>query len=90
THQIRVHMAHIKYPIVGDPLYGGPLKLPKGATDELVAVLRGFRRQALHAEVLEFAHPSSGEAVRVSAPIPPDMQALLAALRADTAAFNRK
>jgi len=90
THQIRVHMAHIKYPIVGDPLYGGPLKLPKGATDELIAVLRGFRRQALHAEVLEFAHPSSGEAVRVSAPIPPDMQALLAALRADTAAFNRR
>ena len=90
THQIRVHMAHIKYPIVGDPLYGGPLKLPKGATDELVAALRGFRRQALHAEVLEFAHPSSGEAVRVCAPVPPDMQALLAALRADTAAFNRR
>ncbi len=86
THQIRVHMSHLKYPIIGDPLYGGPLKLPKGATEELVAQLRGFRRQALHAEVLEFMHPVSGEPVRVSAPVPADMVALLAALRADTAA----
>jgi len=86
THQIRVHMSHLKYPIIGDPLYGGPLKLPKGATDELVAQLRGFRRQALHAEVLEFRHPASGEPVRVSAPVPADMVALLAALRADTVA----
>jgi 23S rRNA pseudouridine1911/1915/1917 synthase len=86
THQIRVHMSHLRYPIIGDPLYGGPLKLPKGATDELVAQLRGFRRQALHAEVLEFKHPVSGEPVRVSAPVPADMVALLAALRTDTAA----
>ncbi|WP_017910376.1 23S rRNA pseudouridine(1911/1915/1917) synthase RluD, partial [Xanthomonas sp. SHU 199] len=49
THQIRVHMAHLKHPIVGDPLYGGPLKLPKGASEELIAELRGFKRQALHA-----------------------------------------
>ena len=90
THQIRVHMAHLKYPIIGDPLYGGPLKLPKGATEELVAQLRGFRRQALHAEVLEFRHPASGEPVRVSAPVPADMVALLAALRADTAAHKSK
>jgi 23S rRNA pseudouridine1911/1915/1917 synthase len=89
THQIRVHMAHIKYPIVGDPLYGGPLRLPKGASDELVAVLRGFRRQALHAETLEFAHPVSGEPVRVTAPVPADMVALLAALRADTQAQRK-
>ncbi|KAF1726520.1 23S rRNA pseudouridine(1911/1915/1917) synthase RluD [Pseudoxanthomonas japonensis] len=86
THQIRVHMAHIKYPIVGDPLYGGPLRLPKGASDELIAVLRSFRRQALHAETLEFAHPVSGEPVRVTAPVPADMVALLAALRADSQA----
>ena len=89
THQIRVHMAHIKYPIVGDPLYGGPLRLPKGASDELIAVLRGFRRQALHAETLEFAHPVSGEPVRVTAPVPADMLALLAALRADTQAQRK-
>ncbi len=86
THQIRVHMSHLKYPIIGDPLYGGPLKLPKGATEELVAQLRGFRRQALHAEVLEFKHPASGEPVRVSAPVPADIVGLLATLRADTAA----
>nr|WP_295380605.1 23S rRNA pseudouridine(1911/1915/1917) synthase RluD [Pseudoxanthomonas sp.] len=86
THQIRVHMAHIRYPIVGDPLYGGPLKLPKGASEELVAVLRGFRRQALHAETLEFRHPISGEPVRVSAPVPADMLELMAALRADAQA----
>src|SRR6476659_5026229 len=86
THQIRVHMAHLKHPIVGDPLYGGPLKLPRGATPELVDALRGFRRQALHAEVLEFAHPITGEPVRCSAPIPDDMRHLLQALRDDARA----
>nr|MDQ3038923.1 RNA pseudouridine synthase [Pseudomonadota bacterium] len=86
THQIRVHMAHIKYPIIGDPLYGGPLKLPKGASDGLIAALRGFKRQALHAEVLEFTHPSSNEVISVRAPLPADMQQLLAALRADAKA----
>jgi 23S rRNA pseudouridine1911/1915/1917 synthase len=86
THQIRVHMAHLKHAILGDPLYGGPLKLPKGASDELVALLRGFRRQALHAETLEFMHPSTGEPVRCTAPVPEDMQALLRGLREDGAA----
>lgn len=86
THQIRVHMAHLRNPILGDPLYGGALKLPKGASDEMIAMLRGFRRQALHAEMLEFKHPVSGEAVRCTAPLPDDMQALLKTLRADSAA----
>ena len=86
THQIRVHMAHLKHPIIGDPLYGGALKLPKGATEDLVAVLRGFKRQALHAETLEFTHPVSGEPVRATAPVPADLKRLLDALRADTAA----
>ena len=85
THQIRVHMAHLKHPILGDPLYGGPLKLPRGASPELIEALRGFRRQALHAEVLEFAHPLTAEPVRCSAPIPADMRHLLQALREDTA-----
>jgi 23S rRNA pseudouridine1911/1915/1917 synthase len=84
THQIRVHMAHIKHPIIGDPLYGGPLKLPKGATTALVESLRGFKRQALHAETLEFIHPISGEPIRCSTPMPADMQALVATLRDDT------
>jgi 23S rRNA pseudouridine1911/1915/1917 synthase len=86
THQIRVHMAHLKHPIVGDPLYGGSFKLPKGASDDLIAALRGFKRQALHAEVLEFAHPASGEPIRCSAPVPEDMQQLMKLLRADAAA----
>lgn len=88
THQIRVHMAHIKYPIVGDPQYGGPLKLPKGASEQLIAALRGFKRQALHAETLEFAHPSTGEPLRVSAPVPADMQELMRLLREDVAAHK--
>ncbi|MFC0679879.1 23S rRNA pseudouridine(1911/1915/1917) synthase RluD [Lysobacter korlensis] len=86
THQIRVHMQHLKHPIVGDPLYGGPLKLPRGATPELIESLRGFRRQALHAETLEFAHPVSGDPVRCTAPVPDDMQQLVAVLRADSRA----
>jgi len=86
THQIRVHMAHLKHPIVGDPLYGGPLRLPKGASDGLVEALRGFRRQALHAESLAFAHPATGEPVRCEAPVPDDLQALVAALRDDAKA----
>ena len=86
THQIRVHMNHLKHPIVGDPLYGGSFKLPKGASDDFIAALRGFKRQALHAEVLEFAHPVSGEPIRCTAPIPADMQQLMKLLREDAAA----
>ena len=86
THQIRVHMAHLKHPILGDPLYGGALKLPKGASEELIEVLRGFKRQALHAETLEFVHPASAEPVRCTAPIPADMQQLLRVLREDAQA----
>ena len=88
THQIRVHMAHVKHPIVGDPLYGGSYKQPKGATPELAEALRGFRRQALHAEHLTFRHPVTGADVATHSPVPADMLALLAALRADTAAYK--
>lgn len=89
THQIRVHMAHVKHPLVGDPQYGGLLKLPKGATPELVEALRSFRRQALHAEKLEFAHPRSGKSIAVEAERPADMEGLLAALRADVREHGR-
>jgi 23S rRNA pseudouridine1911/1915/1917 synthase len=85
THQIRVHLTHIGHPLVGDPLYGGGLKLPKGASAELVAVLRGFRRQALHAEKLSFVHPATGEALSFGAERPADQLALIEALRADLA-----
>ena len=60
------------------------MRLPKGATAGLVAALRGFRRQALHAESLEFVHPASGETVRCDAGVPDDLQALLGALRDDS------
>jgi 23S rRNA pseudouridine1911/1915/1917 synthase len=83
THQIRVHMAHIRYPLVGDPLYGGRLKLPRGAGEMLVETLRRFRRQALHAMRLSLLHPLSGEQLSWEAPLPEDMQGLLAALEAD-------
>lgn len=86
THQIRVHMQHLKHPIVGDPLYGGSLRLPKGASDDLNAALRRLRRQALHAEMLEFRHPVTGEPVRCSAPVPDDMVQLMRLLRGDAAA----
>ena len=84
THQIRVHMAHAKHPLVGDTQYGGGMKLPKGATAELVETLREFKRQALHAEKLEFEHPVSGEVVSVTVKAPADFAALVSALREDT------
>ncbi len=83
THQIRVHLAHIRHGLVGDPTYGTGLKQPRGATPELVEALHAFRRQALHAERLEFLHPASGEPVVVEAARPADMQRLVEALRAD-------
>ncbi len=85
THQIRVHMAHVRHPLIGDPLYGGALRLPRGANEELVEGLRGFRRQALHAESLAFAHPATGETCAFQSDLPEDMVALLALLRQDTA-----
>jgi 23S rRNA pseudouridine1911/1915/1917 synthase len=83
THQIRVHMAHIRYPIVGDRVYGGRLSLPKGASPQLIESLREFRRQALHAASLAFAHPVSEKPIRCEAPLPADMQALLRVLAED-------
>lgn len=85
THQIRVHMAYVHFPLVGDPVYGGRLKLPKGCSSELAEVLRQFRRQALHAARLGLTHPHSGESLVWEAALPADMQGLLAALRADMA-----
>jgi 23S rRNA pseudouridine1911/1915/1917 synthase len=83
THQIRVHMAHIKYPLVGDRVYGGRLLLPKGATPELIEALRGFGRQALHAARLAFEHPVTGKRVEAVAPTPADIKSLLKALADD-------
>lgn len=80
THQIRVHMAHIHYALVGDPVYGR-LRLPAGAGAALTEALRGFRRQALHATRLALVHPETGEHCQWESPMPDDMQALVQALR---------
>lgn len=85
THQIRVHMTHIRYPLVGDPVYSGRLKLPAGATPALREAIQGFRRQALHARKLGLIHPTSGEYMEFESPLPADFEALLASLRADVA-----
>ncbi len=84
THQIRVHMAHIRHPVVGDPVYGGRLRLAAGAPDPLHRALRAFRRQALHAERLTLAHPHGGQTMSWRAPPPRDMQDLLSALEETT------
>jgi 23S rRNA pseudouridine1911/1915/1917 synthase len=82
THQIRVHMAHLRYPVVGDPVYGRR-RLPRGAGSDLQAVLRAFHRQALHAARLSLAHPGTGQVMIWEASLPADMEALVAALRED-------
>ncbi|MCP4992416.1 MAG: 23S rRNA pseudouridine(1911/1915/1917) synthase RluD [Gammaproteobacteria bacterium] len=83
THQIRVHMAHIHYPLVGDPLYGGRLRIPKGASEPLRQALHDFRHQALHARRLGLEHPSTGEWLQWEAPLPEDVSELLNSLRRD-------
>jgi 23S rRNA pseudouridine1911/1915/1917 synthase len=83
THQIRVHLAHIGHPLVGDPLYGGRRQLTARATPEQRAALAGFGRQALHAAKLMFSHPVTGKAIEVESPVPEDLESLLAALRND-------
>jgi 23S rRNA pseudouridine1911/1915/1917 synthase len=85
THQIRVHLAHIKHPLLGDPGYGGRLAIPAGANAALQDMLRGFRRQALHALRLEFVQPVSGKPLAFEAPIPGDFAKLLEALRVHVA-----
>ena len=89
THQIRVHLAHIGYPIVGDPVYGGRRRLPAGASAALREALEGFHRQALHAARLSFAHPKSGKPVSYDAPLPADLVGLLGALERDARAADR-
>jgi 23S rRNA pseudouridine1911/1915/1917 synthase len=83
THQIRVHLAHIGYPVAGDPVYGGRRRIPRGASPKLIAALESFKRQALHAARLELEHPSSGKTLHWEAPLPADMRTLIAALEAD-------
>ena len=83
THQIRVHLAHIGFPVVGDPLYAGRRRVPAGCTPALAAELLAFPRQALHAARLKLTHPVTGREHAWEAPLPEDMQRLLSALEAD-------
>lgn len=76
THQIRVHMAHIHHPLIGDPLYAGRPRIPKGASAALIDAVRAFSRQALHARRLELVHPLSGEAAQWESELPEDFTAL--------------
>lgn len=81
THQIRVHFAHRRHSLVGDQVYGGRLALPKGASEELIQVLRHFKRQALHATRLAFIHPVSEKPLALEVAPPKDFQALIETLR---------
>ncbi|MES2675300.1 MAG: 23S rRNA pseudouridine(1911/1915/1917) synthase RluD [Pseudomonadota bacterium] len=80
THQIRVHMAHIGFPLVGDATYGKRFKIPKAANTHLIETLKAFPRQALHAAKLGLEHPGTGEYTEWTAPVPADFQNLLDAL----------
>ncbi|HHX8540422.1 TPA: 23S rRNA pseudouridine(1911/1915/1917) synthase RluD [Vibrio diabolicus] len=84
THQIRVHMSYLQHPLLGDIAYGGRARIPTGASEELTAMIRGFDRQALHAVMLRFEHPITGEVLEFHAPVPDDMVAMTEALRQDT------
>ena len=81
THQIRVHMAHIGHPVVGDPLYGSRRRTPSGQDKGLVAQLHNFGRQALHAGEIKFIHPRTGKRLSFKAPLPKDMVDLLKSLK---------
>lgn len=83
THQIRVHMGHIRYPLFGDETYAGRLRLPKGCTEDMIEQLRAFRRQALHARRLGLIHPATGEFMEWEAPLPDDMVSLIELLTED-------
>ncbi|PHS26225.1 MAG: 23S rRNA pseudouridine(1911/1915/1917) synthase RluD [Methylophaga sp.] len=83
THQIRVHMAHARYPLLGDPVYGGRIRLPKGASEATKTALQGFRRQALHAGSLGFIHPATEQEVSWQVEMPEDMLDILAVLAKD-------
>ncbi len=90
THQIRVHMLHINAPLLGDQTYNPRLRLPNGASDDLIAMLRAFKRQALHAYQLGFVHPDTGKDVSFKAKPPEDMQELIKVLREDMQSLYQK
>lgn len=88
THQIRVHMAHVKHPLVGDQTYGGRLQIPAGSGDMLKETLRNFKRQALHARKLGLVHPSTGKEMEWKTSLPEDMKDLIQVLEDDLSYQN--
>ncbi|HHZ8726590.1 TPA: 23S rRNA pseudouridine(1911/1915/1917) synthase RluD [Proteus mirabilis] len=88
THQIRVHMAHIHHPLIGDQLYGGRPRPLKGASEEFRETLRRFDRQALHATMLRLYHPITGIEMEWHAPLPDDMVELIRVLKMDAEQFK--
>jgi len=83
THQIRVHMAFIRHPLIGDQVYGQRLRIPKDSSEQMTKMMRDFKRQALHAAKLGLEHPSTGEQMEWEVPLPDDMIRLLEVLKAD-------
>lgn len=90
THQIRVHMTHINFPLLGDPVYGGRFRIPPATNPTLIQSLREFPRQALHARFLELDHPVTGKRMRWESPLPEDMVWMLTLLRQDNESFEEK
>jgi 23S rRNA pseudouridine1911/1915/1917 synthase len=90
THQIRVHMAHLGYPLVGDPVYGSKFRIPKRMHEQFVEYLRGFHRQALHAGALSLTHPVSGKVMKWRSQMPEDMLELVDILREDIEVFEEE
>lgn len=88
THQIRVHMAYLKFPLIGDPLYSGRYRVPTRITPELRNTVDSFKRQALHASLLGLKHPETGEYIEWRAPMPQDMATLLDNLRKNRDTFE--
>ncbi len=88
THQIRVHLAHVRYPLIGDPAYGARLKLPPRMVEADAKVVRSFHRQALHAQELQLNHPADDRVCRWRAPVPDDLSGLIDALTADARRFG--
>lgn len=88
THQIRVHMAYLGFPLIGDPVYGGRLRIPQQMMPEFADYLRGFKRQALHAGQLSLTHPVTAKVMKWKVPMPDDMLALIDILRDDLDDFQ--
>ncbi|MCA3937617.1 23S rRNA pseudouridine(1911/1915/1917) synthase RluD [Vibrio vulnificus] len=88
THQIRVHMSYLQHPLLGDAAYGGRARIPAGASEYVTAMIRNFDRQALHAVMLRFEHPITGEEMEFHAPVPDDMVELTETLRRDAQEYG--